>query len=272
MKFHGPRAARRTALRQRKEIANPAPGALPKRFTPSALDLAQEQSAADPLAFTLVTQWVTKGGGLDEQTEVLVLGIGNLLWADEGFGVRAVEALHAAFAFPEGVTLQDGGTQGLALYEAIASARRILVFDAIDYKLPPGTVKVLRGDEVPAWGRAKLSPHQLGFNDVLGIAQIRGRGPEAIVAIGVQPLTLDDLGGSLTEPVRRCLPEVLSLAAAELAAWGFPGTPRAPEDAFEPLNAVALDLARYESERPSEADAMRIGDPRVLALGGAGEG
>jgi hydrogenase maturation protease len=28
-------------------------------------------------------------------TEVLVLGIGNVLWADEGFGVRAVEALHA---------------------------------------------------------------------------------------------------------------------------------------------------------------------------------
>jgi hydrogenase maturation protease len=26
---------------------------------------------------------------------VLVLGIGNLLWADEGFGVRAVESLHA---------------------------------------------------------------------------------------------------------------------------------------------------------------------------------
>ncbi len=39
------------------------------------------------------------------QHEALVLGIGNLLWADEGFGVRAVEALHAAFAFPAGVTL-----------------------------------------------------------------------------------------------------------------------------------------------------------------------
>ena len=34
---------------------------------------------------------------MDERTDVLVLGIGNLLWADEGFGVRAVEALHAAF-------------------------------------------------------------------------------------------------------------------------------------------------------------------------------
>ena len=48
-------------------------------------------------------------------SEVLVLGIGNLLWADEGFGVRAVEALHAAYEFPATVTLQDGGTLGLLL-------------------------------------------------------------------------------------------------------------------------------------------------------------
>jgi len=209
---------------------------------------------------------------LDARTDVLVLGIGNLLWADEGFGVRAVEALHAAYAFPATVTLQDGGTQGLALYESIAAARRVLVFDAIDYRLPPGTLKVLRDDEVPAWGRTKLSPHQLGFNDVLGLARIRGRGPETIVAIGVQPQTLDDFGGSLTEAVRNRLPEAVALAAAELASWGYPGTPRAPGAVYEPLNATALDLGRYESERPSDAEALRGGDPRVLAQRRATEG
>jgi len=197
--------------------------------------------------------------------DALVLGIGNLLWADEGFGVRAVEALHAAFAFPAGVTLQAGGTLGLNLYEDVASSRRVLVFDAIDFALPPGTLRVLRGDEVPAWGRTKLSPHQLGFNDILAIAQLRGRAPETIVAIGVQPVTLDDFGGSLTEPVRNRLPEAVALAAAELAAWGFPGVPRAPGAVCEPLNAGALAMARYESERPSDAEALRSGDPRVLA-------
>jgi len=101
---------------------------------------------------------------------ILVLGIGNILWADEGFGVRAVEALHAAHAFPEGVTLMDGGTLGLALYDEVARSRRVLVFDAVDYALPPGALKVLRGDDVPAWGRTKLSPHQVGFNDVLELA------------------------------------------------------------------------------------------------------
>ena len=197
--------------------------------------------------------------------EVLVLGIGNVLWADEGFGVRAVESLHAAYAFPEAVTLQDGGTLGLNLYEQVASARRVLVFDAIDFHLPPGTLRVLRDAEVPAWGRTKLSPHQTGFNDVLALAQLNGRAPETIVAIGVQPVELADFGGSLTEAVRARIPEAVALAAQQLAAWGCAGVPRPPDAVLEPLNAVSLALANYESGRPSAAEACRIGDARVLA-------
>jgi len=198
-------------------------------------------------------------------SEVLVLGIGNLLWADEGFGVRAVEALHAAFEFPPAVTLQDGGTLGLMLYEPVASARRVLVFDAIDFGLPPGTLRVLRNGEVPAWGRTKLSPHQTSFNDVLALAQMNGRTPDEIVAIGVQPVELNDFGGSLRPSVRNRLPEAVRLAADQLAAWGCPGTPRAPGAPIEPLNADSLALSSYESGRPSVADARRDGDPRLLA-------
>ena len=201
---------------------------------------------------------------MEPQIEVLVLGIGNVLWADEGFGVRAVEALHAAFEFPAGVLLMDGGTLGLNLYEQVATARQVLVLDAIDFSLPPGTLRVLRGDEVPAWGRTKLSPHQTGFNDVLALAELNGRAPAMIAAIGVQPVELSDFGGSLTGPVRARLPEAVALAACELAAWGFSGRARDPGEIVEPLNATPLELAAYESGRPSATDACREGDPRLL--------
>ncbi len=202
---------------------------------------------------------------MESRCEALVLGIGNVLWADEGFGVRAVEALHAGYVFPPQVTLRDGGTLGLNLYDEIASARRVLVFDAIDFNLAPGTLKVLRGADVPAWGRMRISPHQNGFNDVLALAQLNGRAPERIVAIGVQPVELSDFGGSLRDAVRARLPEAVALAVQELAAWGFDVTPRPAHATFEPLNAASLALECYESGRPSMADACRIGDPRVLA-------
>ncbi|HTN47978.1 MAG TPA: HyaD/HybD family hydrogenase maturation endopeptidase [Burkholderiaceae bacterium] len=204
---------------------------------------------------------------MDDRREVLVLGIGNLLWADEGFGVRAVEALNAAYAWPaSAVLLLDGGTLGLNLLEYVESSRRVLVFDAIDFGLPPGTLRVLRDAEVPAWGARKLSPHQNGLNDVLALAHLHGRAPEAIVAIGVQPLTLDDFGGSLTGPVRAQLDEAVALAALELARWGHAGHRRDADDAAPPLSAESVGIASYERERPNAEAACRTGDARVLAL------
>jgi hydrogenase maturation protease len=148
----------------------------------------------------------------------------------------------------------------------VEASRRVLVFDAVDFGLAPGDLMVLRDAEVPAWGARKMSPHQNGFNDVLALAQLHGAAPEQIVAIGVQPLTLDDFGGSLTEPVRARLVEAIELAASELARWGYPGAQRAADDPAVPLNATSVGLAAYESERPAADAACRIGDPRLLEL------
>jgi hydrogenase maturation protease len=202
----------------------------------------------------------------DGVVEVLALGIGNVLWADEGFGVRAVEALHAGWVFPEGVRLLDGGTLGLELFDEIASAKRLLVFDAIDRGLDPGALVVLNGGDVPAWSGRRLSPHQNGLNDVLALAALRGRAPREVTAIGVQPVTLEDFGGSLRPEVKARLSEAVTLAVDVIARWGFAPLPRAPGSAFEPLNAAALALDAYELGRPPPGEACRDGDPRVLAL------
>jgi hydrogenase maturation protease len=205
---------------------------------------------------------------IERTTEVLVLGIGNVLWADEGFGVRAVEALHAGWVFPAGVRLIDGGTLGLELFDAVASARRLLVFDAIDRGLALGTLAVLRGSDVRAWGARRLSPHQNGLHDVLALAVLHDRAPEAVTVIGVQPVTLEDFGGSLRPEVRARLPEAVSLAVGEITDWGFMPLPRERGSTFEPLNDRSISLDAYEQGRPSASDACREGDPRVLALSG----
>jgi hydrogenase assembly chaperone HypC/HupF/hydrogenase expression/formation protein len=192
----------------------------------------------------------------DRATEVLVLGIGNVLWADEGFGVRAVEALHEAWVFPPAVHLMDGGTLGLELFEDVASARCVVVFDAVDCGLAPGTLTVLRDAEVPAWGARRISPHQNGFNDVLALAQLRGSAPERVTAIGVQPVTLDDFGGSLCAAVKARLPEALALAVAEITRWGF-----APTSASAAVRSSRSITRRSRSRRTSRDDLL----PATLA-------
>ena len=119
---------------------------------------------------------------------ILILGIGNLLWADEGFGVRCIERLNQGYRFPEGVTLMDGGTQGLYLVQHVQQADCLIVFDAIDYGLPPGTLKVVRDADVPKFmGAKRMSLHQTGFQEVLAIAEFTGSFPRELLLVGVQP-------------------------------------------------------------------------------------
>ena len=200
-----------------------------------------------------------------ERTEtILVLGIGNLLWADEGFGVRAVEEFSRRYLCEERVTIMDGGTQGLYLLPHVQEASRLVVFDAIDYGLEPGTMKVITDDEVPAYmGAKQMSLHQTGFQDVLAAAKLTGQYPDKLVLIGVQPVELKDYGGSLREAVRAQVDPAVEIAAGWLRRWGVGIRPRDAAGGAD-LNSAALGLAAYEQSRPSADDACRLGDARFL--------
>jgi hydrogenase maturation protease len=193
--------------------------------------------------------------------DALVLGIGNVLWADEGFGVRCVESFNEHWELPDGTTWLDGGTQGLYLLPYLQNTRRLIIFDAIDFGLEPGTLKVLEGDAVPRYlGVRKTSLHQTGFQEVLALALLTGSLPDPIVLIGVQPVELEDYGGSLRDGVRARIPEAVDLAVDLLTRWGL-----APRRRLVPASiASPLSLARYETERPSADSACRIGDARFL--------
>ena len=199
----------------------------------------------------------------EEQGATLVLGIGNLLWADEGFGVRCVERLLERFELPASVLALDGGTQGLYLLPYVQRAQRLIVFDAIDYGLIPGTLREVRDDQVPRFmGAKKMSLHQTGFQEVIAAAELTGQCPAQMFLVGVQPEQLEDFGGSLTAVVRAQVDTAVARAVRELRRWGE--APRRRRAVHAPA-CDALSLAAYEAGRPSAQDACRVGDERVLA-------
>ncbi|MEZ5798346.1 MAG: HyaD/HybD family hydrogenase maturation endopeptidase [Paracoccaceae bacterium] len=197
---------------------------------------------------------------------VLILGIGNVLWADEGFGVRCVEAMAEAHSLPPDVRLLDGGTQGLYLLPFLEQADALLVFDAIDYGLPPGTMKVVRDDEVPAFmGAKKMSLHQTGFQDVIATATLMGCRPPEMVLIGCQPVELEDYGGGLRPLVAARIPEALAIAREVLTGWGVAVAEGRTDSDLLADPAIRRDA--YESGRPSAGEACRTGDARFFRRG-----
>lgn len=203
----------------------------------------------------------------NKQIECLVLGIGNILWADEGFGVRAAERLNELYAIQTpGVFVEDGGTLGMYLLEPICQTRRLLILDCCDFHGAPAELKVLRNGDVKAWSSTKISPHQTGMNDILASAMLLGHEPEEIAVVGVQPKLLDDYGGSLSEEVKARLDEAVEMARGILEQWGYALRRRNEGEAVPELSpASCLSIETYEATRPDETVAYRHGDERFLA-------
>jgi hydrogenase maturation protease len=201
------------------------------------------------------------------QGRIVVLGVGNLLWADEGFGVRCVEAFGERYDLPEDVGLMDGGTLGLALVPLLLDATHILLFDAVAHRGEPGELIVARDDEIPKiMGAGKMSLHQVGMNDILASLELLNHKPAKFTVVGIKPVELADYGGSLTDKVQAQVPAALQLGVEELRRWGVDVRERTGEAIPRDVVISALARERYESGRPSAEVACRVGDERFLAL------
>lgn len=202
-----------------------------------------------------------------KHNQILLLGIGNVLWADEGFGVRCIEEANRQYEFPDNVTLMDGGTQGIYLVQHVQACSVLVVFDAIDYGLEGGEMKLIEDDDVPCFmGAKKMSLHQTGFQEVLSTAALLDDYPDKILLIGVQPVELEDFGGSLRPAVKAQIQPAVDIALNYLKDLGVSFSKRVEAlPVSEALSPSELALEQYESGRPSVAQACRKGDARVLS-------
>ena len=152
--------------------------------------------------------------------ENTVLGVGNIILSDEGFGVRVVEYLQKNFSFPDNVALIDGGTLGVELTHFVTGTRRLLIIDSIDGGVEPGTTFHLRGDEIAAHFAQKISAHEVGIQDVLTMLELSGKKIPHVELIGAQPFSLE-AGVELTPQMSELVPVFATKAAKILRNWGL---------------------------------------------------
>ncbi|HEY6838565.1 MAG TPA: HyaD/HybD family hydrogenase maturation endopeptidase [Geobacteraceae bacterium] len=152
--------------------------------------------------------------------KTLIFGAGNLLLSDEGFGVHAIRYLEEHYDFPPDVELYDGGTLGIMVTHKLEEAERVYVLDVVDTAGEPGDIlRYTKEDIMLNRLPVKLSPHQIGIQEVLFLAEMRERCPREVTILGVIPLSLE-AGSELTPVVRGRLEDVARFLVAELQAAG----------------------------------------------------
>ena len=152
-------------------------------------------------------------------TDIMILGIGCILYSDEGFGVRVVEKMEAFYDFSDNILLVDGGVLGINLLGVISKPDNLIVVDAIRNKGKPGDLYRLEGDQIPDRIRAKNSLHQVDFLEALTLCQALDKVPKTVI-IGVEPEDIDTQSLDLTPAIQAKVDAVIEMVLAELVRLG----------------------------------------------------
>jgi len=142
---------------------------------------------------------------------ILILGVGNLLWGDEGLGIHVINQLQQ-ISLPQNVELLDGGTTGFELMHYLHNRKKIIIVDAINGELEPGTILRLTPEDVDLRWHPPEAAHQFNLQQLLHFARNLVPLPE-IVILGIVPGQTDRLttwlSGSVQQQIPRLMMEIM---------------------------------------------------------------
>ena len=153
---------------------------------------------------------------MNQSPKTGILGVGNLLLGDEGFGVHVVNRLQEEYRFPSNVELLDGGTAGIMLSPFIEDKDVLFVIDVVSLDAEPGSIHLFDHEDVCSGNiQTRMSPHQVGLLEILDLCRLREKAPQRIEMITVVPADLSTRIG-LSKPLARAMDTVISLLFRKL--------------------------------------------------------
>lgn len=149
----------------------------------------------------------------------MVLGVGNLLLGDEGFGVHVARRL-SELELPGDVRVMEGGVGGFNLLGHLEGVARLLVVDVMMLEIPPGELRLVRpGPECQEPGKSIVSFHQVGVLELVQMWRLLGN--DAEVAFLVTRPEKMEWSTELSPPLRAAVDKASALIPHLCA--DFPG-------------------------------------------------
>ncbi len=152
---------------------------------------------------------------------IRVVGIGDVLMGDDGFGPLAVEMFRCKYECGSNVEILDLGTPGLDLALYLYAADLVVIADAVNAQEKPGTLCIYCEDDIVARrAQLRLTAHDPGVRESLALLKLAGHGPSELIIIGVVPESCD-LGKGFSASMLSTLPVAIDNIARLLIARGI---------------------------------------------------
>jgi len=150
---------------------------------------------------------------------ILILGCGNILFGDDGFGPAVIEHLLKNYEIPEEVCVMDVGTGVREIFFTIilseAKPRRIIIVDSVDAGRPPGEIFEIPIEDIPKNKIDDFSLHQLPTSNLLRELRDFGGVEVSIISGQVESIPKAVKPG-LSKSLSASIPEACQMIMAHL--------------------------------------------------------
>lgn len=170
------------------------------------------------IGVSLKTKWSGfKGINMPYDAEILIVGCGNILFKDDGFGpavIKALDELSTEKPLPENTMTLDAGTGGPHFVFSLPHEtwKKMIVVDTVDFGAEPGTIRVFSVDELPkgAYENMHSWPVNQPLHDLSKVCKV--------MVVGVQPesISAPDIELGLTESVEDAIPKAIEIILKEI--------------------------------------------------------
>ncbi len=151
-----------------------------------------------------------------EEKGITILGLGNILLRDEGFGVHFVRWFSERYRLPDPVRIVEGGTLAYSLLDTVCNCDHLIVIDVIKTNDEPGSIYRFTQDELALHLPPPTSAHEVQFLDVLCKAELIEQAPN-VIFLCIVPRSYDEMELEMTPLMREKFPLMEGLLLKELS-------------------------------------------------------
>lgn len=150
---------------------------------------------------------------------VVVVGIGNILFKDEGVGVYAGRYLEENYTFEPSIDIIDGGTLGFKLMTYYQSYDKVLILDTVSIEDEPGSVYHLPAEALMGLGSYRQTAHEVEVVEMLEICSLLDTMADVSV-VGIIPEDIVSVDIDLTPTLHRQFDKMIDTTLSELKKAG----------------------------------------------------
>ncbi len=175
--------------------------------------------------------------------KIAVIGVGNILFMDEGVGIYAGRMLEANYRFEPEIEIIDGGTLGFRLMDYFEAYDKVVILDTVSIDDLPGSIYNLPADALMGLGDYRQTVHEVEVVGMLEVCSMLDKMAEVNI-VGIIPQDIQSVEINLTNALKKALPSLIEQIIRALADAGITVTPRSSQSNIDEIIAGYNDPAR----------------------------